>query len=98
MLFRPARSPRDLSLPRFALRRDEAAASVGVSATKFDEWVAELRTSTQLRLWPASAGHCLSRVPQNQWMLLDCDICEDRVRYSHFLPALCVAPTVGPPH
>jgi predicted DNA-binding transcriptional regulator AlpA len=31
-------SPRDLSLPRFALRRDEAAASVAVSETKFDEW------------------------------------------------------------
>ncbi|MBR0698223.1 AlpA family transcriptional regulator [Bradyrhizobium lablabi] len=33
-------SPRDLSLPRFALRRDEAAASVAVSPSKFDEWVA----------------------------------------------------------
>ena len=30
-------SPRDLSIPRFALRRDEAAASVGVSVTKFGE-------------------------------------------------------------
>lgn len=37
---RAALSPRDLSLPRFAVRRDEAAASVSVSATKFDEWVA----------------------------------------------------------
>ena len=36
-------SPRDLSLPRFALRRDEAAASVAVSVTKFDEWVADGR-------------------------------------------------------
>jgi len=35
---RAAFSPRDLSLPRFALRRDEAAASVAVSETKFDEW------------------------------------------------------------
>jgi predicted DNA-binding transcriptional regulator AlpA len=31
-------SPRDISLPRFALRRDEAAASVAVSPTKFDGW------------------------------------------------------------
>jgi predicted DNA-binding transcriptional regulator AlpA len=36
-------SPRDLSLPRFALRRDEAAASLGISTTKFDEWVADGR-------------------------------------------------------
>jgi predicted DNA-binding transcriptional regulator AlpA len=35
---RPSLSPRDLSLPRFALRRDEAAASVGVSVSKYDEW------------------------------------------------------------
>jgi predicted DNA-binding transcriptional regulator AlpA len=33
-----ALSPRDLSLPRFALRRREAAASLAVSETKFDEW------------------------------------------------------------
>jgi predicted DNA-binding transcriptional regulator AlpA len=39
MLSRPALSPRDVSLPRFALRREEAAASVAVSPTKFDEWV-----------------------------------------------------------
>jgi predicted DNA-binding transcriptional regulator AlpA len=32
-------SPRDLSLPRFALRRDEAAASLGISETTFDKWV-----------------------------------------------------------
>jgi len=31
-------SARELSLPRFAMRRDEAAASLGVSVTKFDEW------------------------------------------------------------
>jgi predicted DNA-binding transcriptional regulator AlpA len=36
-------SLRDLSVPRFALRREEAAASVGVSPTKFDEWVADGR-------------------------------------------------------
>jgi predicted DNA-binding transcriptional regulator AlpA len=42
-MFRPSLSPRDLSLPRFALRRDEAAASLGVSATKFDEWVKDGR-------------------------------------------------------
>jgi predicted DNA-binding transcriptional regulator AlpA len=28
-----------MSLPRFAVRRDEAAASVAVSVTKFDEWI-----------------------------------------------------------
>ena len=36
-------SPRDLSLPRFALRCDEAAASVSVSRTKFEEWVSDGR-------------------------------------------------------
>lgn len=39
----PRLSPRDLSLPRFALRRDEAAAALAVSTTKFDEWVADGR-------------------------------------------------------
>jgi predicted DNA-binding transcriptional regulator AlpA len=34
---------RELSLPRFALRRDEAAASLAVSTTKFDEWVTDGR-------------------------------------------------------
>jgi predicted DNA-binding transcriptional regulator AlpA len=43
MLSRPALSPRDVSLPRFAVRREEAAASVGVSPTKFDEWVKDGR-------------------------------------------------------
>jgi predicted DNA-binding transcriptional regulator AlpA len=37
------RSPRESSLPRFALRRDEAAASLGVSVTKFDEWCGDGR-------------------------------------------------------
>jgi predicted DNA-binding transcriptional regulator AlpA len=32
-------TPRDLSLPRFALRRDEAAASLAISPTTFDVWV-----------------------------------------------------------
>jgi predicted DNA-binding transcriptional regulator AlpA len=32
-------TPRDLSLPRFALRRDEAAASLAISETTFDKWV-----------------------------------------------------------
>ena len=32
-------SPRASSIPRFALRRDEAAASVAISPTLFDEWV-----------------------------------------------------------
>jgi predicted DNA-binding transcriptional regulator AlpA len=36
-------SLRELSLPRFALRRDEAAASLAISTTKFDEWVADGR-------------------------------------------------------
>jgi predicted DNA-binding transcriptional regulator AlpA len=35
----PAVSARDMSLPRFALRRDEAAASVAISPTLFDEWI-----------------------------------------------------------
>jgi predicted DNA-binding transcriptional regulator AlpA len=34
---------RYLSIPRFALRRDEAAASLGVSVTKFDEWCGDGR-------------------------------------------------------
>jgi predicted DNA-binding transcriptional regulator AlpA len=32
-------TPRESSLPRFALRREEAAASVGVSSTTWDRWV-----------------------------------------------------------
>ena len=40
---RPSMSPRESSLPRFALRRDEAAASVAISPTKFDEWCADGR-------------------------------------------------------
>jgi hypothetical protein len=42
-MFSPSLSPRDLSLPRFALRRDEAAASLAVSPTKFDESCADGR-------------------------------------------------------
>jgi predicted DNA-binding transcriptional regulator AlpA len=38
-----SRAARDLSLPRFALRREEAAASVAVSGTKFGEWVGDGR-------------------------------------------------------
>jgi predicted DNA-binding transcriptional regulator AlpA len=34
---------RQLSLPRFALRLDEAAASLSVSTTKFSEWVSDGR-------------------------------------------------------
>lgn len=37
-----ALSPRDRSIPRFALRRDEAAASLGISESTFDKWI-ELR-------------------------------------------------------
>lgn len=36
-------SPRDLSLPRFALRRSEAAASLAISETKFGEWCSDGR-------------------------------------------------------
>ena len=32
-------APRDLSLPRFALRRDEAAASLAISESTWDKWV-----------------------------------------------------------
>lgn len=40
---RDALSPRILSLPRFAMRREEAAASVAVSPTKWDQWVSDGR-------------------------------------------------------
>jgi len=43
-------TPRDLSLPRFALRRDEAAASVAVSPTKWDEWVADGRMPKGIKI------------------------------------------------
>jgi predicted DNA-binding transcriptional regulator AlpA len=36
-------SPHDFTLPRLALRRDEAAAALAVSPTKFDDWVADGR-------------------------------------------------------
>jgi predicted DNA-binding transcriptional regulator AlpA len=36
-------TPRDTSLPRFAMRRDEAAASLAISPTLFDQWVKEGR-------------------------------------------------------
>lgn len=32
-------SLRELSVPRFALRRDEAAASLAISESLFDDWV-----------------------------------------------------------
>lgn len=32
-------APRDMSLPRFALRRDEAAASLAISESTWDKWV-----------------------------------------------------------
>jgi predicted DNA-binding transcriptional regulator AlpA len=52
-------SLRDLSLPRFALRRDEAAACLAVSPTKFDEWIADGRMPKGRKidgvtLWDAS--------------------------------------------
>jgi predicted DNA-binding transcriptional regulator AlpA len=53
-------SARDLSLPRFALRRDEAAASLAVSPTKFDEWVSDGRMPKGIKidgvvLWDVTA-------------------------------------------
>ncbi|KGT79738.1 hypothetical protein MA20_10850 [Bradyrhizobium japonicum] len=35
-----------MSIPRFALRREEAAASLGVSTTKFQEWCDDGRMPT----------------------------------------------------
>lgn len=32
---------RDISIPRFALRRNEAAASLGISPSLFETWVVE---------------------------------------------------------
>ena len=32
-------SPREASLPRYALRREEAAASLAISPTLFDRWI-----------------------------------------------------------
>jgi predicted DNA-binding transcriptional regulator AlpA len=43
-------SPRILSLPRFAMRREEAAASVAVSPTKWDEWVKDGRMPKGLKI------------------------------------------------
>ena len=37
------RSLREKTLPRFALRREEAAASLSVSASTFDKWVSDGR-------------------------------------------------------
>ncbi|MVA36111.1 helix-turn-helix transcriptional regulator [Agrobacterium vitis] len=34
-------SLREISIPRFALRRDEAAASLAISPSTFDNWVNE---------------------------------------------------------
>ncbi len=53
-------SLRELTVPRFALRREEAAASVGVSPSKFDGWVKEKRMPAPIRadgvvLWDAEA-------------------------------------------
>ncbi|MEO6013405.1 MAG: hypothetical protein ABIQ30_07460 [Devosia sp.] len=32
---------REVSVPRFALRRDEAATAVGISVSLFDRWISE---------------------------------------------------------
>lgn len=37
----PKSSLREASIPRFALKRDEAAASLAISNTLFDTWVKE---------------------------------------------------------
>jgi len=34
-------SLREISIPRFALRRDEAAASLAISPSTFDNWIGE---------------------------------------------------------
>jgi hypothetical protein len=47
---RDALSPRILSLPRFAMRREEAAASVAVSPTKWDMWVKDGRMPKGLKI------------------------------------------------
>lgn len=36
-----AASLRELSIPRFALRRDEAAASLAISPSTFDNWIGD---------------------------------------------------------
>lgn len=36
-----AASLREISLPRFTMRRDEAAASLSISSSTFDTWVRE---------------------------------------------------------
>lgn len=36
-----ATSLREISIPRFALRRDEAAASLAISPSTFDNWIGE---------------------------------------------------------
>jgi len=51
-----SRTLREASLPRFAMRREEAAASLGVSPTKFDEWcddgrMPQGRKIDGLKLW-----------------------------------------------
>ncbi|WGD31870.1 hypothetical protein AncyloWKF20_08640 [Ancylobacter sp. WKF20] len=57
-----ARSLRQQTLPRFALRRDEAAASLSVSPSTFDNWVAEGKMPAGLKigaimLWDVQAIH-----------------------------------------
>jgi predicted DNA-binding transcriptional regulator AlpA len=39
-----------VTLPRFAVRRDEAAATVGVSPSKFDDWVKQKRMPAPVRV------------------------------------------------
>jgi hypothetical protein len=40
LLLQTALSLRSISVPRFAVRRDEAAAAFGISETTWDHWVA----------------------------------------------------------
>lgn len=45
-----ALSPRELSLPRFALRRSEAAAALAISEAKLDEWCGDGRMPKELKI------------------------------------------------
>lgn len=53
-------SLREITLPRFAMRREEAASTVGVSPSKFDDWVKQKRMPAPIRadgvtLWDVEA-------------------------------------------
>ncbi|KQU81296.1 hypothetical protein ASD00_35265 [Ensifer sp. Root31] len=62
---------RELSLPRFALRRDEAAASLAISPSLFDIWIKEGRMPKGRKiggvmLWDTEAvRHAWSRLNED---------------------------------